>query len=142
MDQDLERKIRERAHRLWESDGRPEGREHDHWHEAERQIMNEAGMGEPGGEQPDLPQGDRPEPQPEIPADPLRNPELINPGEDLMRPATTGPEEMPGNQQPQPEIPSPPPVPEVPPPTPTPPGGPAGRRSSRSTGRKSAGVRA
>lgn len=30
--------IRERAHRLWEEDGHPEGREADHWARAEAEI--------------------------------------------------------------------------------------------------------
>jgi hypothetical protein len=31
-------RIRERAHQIWEEQGRPEGRELEHWHEAERQL--------------------------------------------------------------------------------------------------------
>lgn len=34
--------IRERAHSLWERDGRPEGRAEDHWHAAERQLRSES----------------------------------------------------------------------------------------------------
>jgi hypothetical protein len=30
--------VRERAYRIWEEQGRPEGRETDHWFEAERQL--------------------------------------------------------------------------------------------------------
>jgi hypothetical protein len=30
--------VRERAYRIWEEQGRPEGRETDHWLEAERQL--------------------------------------------------------------------------------------------------------
>lgn len=33
--------IRQRAHSLWEQDGRPNGRAEDHWHTAERQIQAE-----------------------------------------------------------------------------------------------------
>jgi hypothetical protein len=31
---DLERRIREKAYELWVEEGRPEGREHDHWERA------------------------------------------------------------------------------------------------------------
>ena len=30
----LEQRIRARAHQIWEQEGRPEGREHDHWEKA------------------------------------------------------------------------------------------------------------
>lgn len=69
MQHDLEGKIRERAHRLWEEEGRPEGRSEEHWREAERQVMAEEGLGEPAvGAQPDLSERNRPEPQPEVPS--------------------------------------------------------------------------
>jgi hypothetical protein len=35
---DREQRIRERAFALWQAAGRPEGREHEHWQEAERAI--------------------------------------------------------------------------------------------------------
>jgi hypothetical protein len=35
---DREDRIRERAHQIWEEQGRPEGRDLEHWHEAERQL--------------------------------------------------------------------------------------------------------
>jgi hypothetical protein len=72
--QALEARIRERAHRLWEEEGKPEGRNREHWAEAERQVMIEQGMGEPVDPTPELPPGRRPEPQPEPPADPLPRP--------------------------------------------------------------------
>lgn len=35
MDRNLEERIvRERAHALWEAEGRPEGRQDEHWHRA------------------------------------------------------------------------------------------------------------
>jgi hypothetical protein len=72
--QALEARVRERAYRLWEQEGRPEGQERAHWHEAERQVMLEAGLGEPSpaGDRPEPPRDERPEPQPALPADPLR----------------------------------------------------------------------
>jgi hypothetical protein len=71
---ELETRIRERAHRLWEEEGQPEGRDREHWAEAERQVMLEQGMGEPVDPAPELPPGQRPEPQPEPPVDQLRRP--------------------------------------------------------------------
>ena len=92
----MERKIRERAHQLWLANGQPEGRDLEHWVEAERQIMEEQGQGEPIAAQPDPPApSDRPEPQPEPPADPLRNPMEIASTKDPEYPATPGPQERP-----------------------------------------------
>ena len=38
---DEEQAIRERAHKLWEEAGKPDGKENDFWHEAERQLRGE-----------------------------------------------------------------------------------------------------
>ncbi|SIQ83384.1 Protein of unknown function [Paracoccus thiocyanatus] len=35
-------KIRERAHQIWESEGRPSGREVEHWQQAERELRDGA----------------------------------------------------------------------------------------------------
>lgn len=35
---DLQARIQQRAYELWELDGRPEGRDHAHWHQAEREL--------------------------------------------------------------------------------------------------------
>ena len=43
-----EQQIRERAHRLWEEAGCPQGRDDEFWHEAERAIEEE----EPAGRRP------------------------------------------------------------------------------------------
>jgi hypothetical protein len=91
MSGDREQKIRERAHVLWETEGRPEGREHDHWREAERQVVAE----EAGEGQPQAPDEAAVGSQGGPPADPLRNPEPIPPAEDVAYPAITGPEEVP-----------------------------------------------
>lgn len=56
MNEDLERRIRERAHRLWEQEGRPEGRDAQHWAQAREMVEREAGpadghdssVGDPG----------------------------------------------------------------------------------------------
>jgi hypothetical protein len=71
MSGDREQKIRERAHVLWEAEGRPEGREHDHWREAERQVVAE----EAGEGQPQAPDEAAVGSQGGPPADSLRNPE-------------------------------------------------------------------
>lgn len=41
MDQDVERRIRDRAHKIWEEEGRPEGRDVDHWLRAAQEIAAE-----------------------------------------------------------------------------------------------------
>ncbi len=38
-----EKRIRERAHQIWEHEGRPEGRHEEHWSQARRQIETEDG---------------------------------------------------------------------------------------------------
>jgi DUF2934 family protein len=40
MDED-KHSIRERAYKLWEEAGKPEGKENHFWHEAERQLQQE-----------------------------------------------------------------------------------------------------
>ena len=35
---DLQQRIQQRAYQLWESEGRPEGREQAHWQQAQREI--------------------------------------------------------------------------------------------------------
>jgi hypothetical protein len=90
MPNDRERKIRDRAHRLWEDEGRPEGRQLAHWGEAERQVLAE----EAAGWRPEAPDDVSTETHGSPPADPLRNPELVPPSEDLEYPAVTGPEQV------------------------------------------------
>lgn len=38
--EDLQQRIERRAYELWESEGRPEGREHAHWQQAQREIAS------------------------------------------------------------------------------------------------------
>ena len=38
-----EDRIRARAHQLWEAEGRPHGRDREHWEQAAREIENETG---------------------------------------------------------------------------------------------------
>jgi hypothetical protein len=41
MDEDRERRIRERAHDIWEREGRPHGRHEEHWRQASQEIGDE-----------------------------------------------------------------------------------------------------
>lgn len=45
MDQQIEERIRARAHVIWEADGRPEGRDLDHWRQAVEDIAAEGTAG-------------------------------------------------------------------------------------------------
>lgn len=42
MTGDIERRIRERAYEIWESEGRPEGRSEDHWKQARAEFGDAA----------------------------------------------------------------------------------------------------
>lgn len=58
-DQDRQERIRQRAHEIWESEGRPEGREADHWSRAEQELRNRMGddrLSGDGTDQPELSQ--------------------------------------------------------------------------------------
>jgi hypothetical protein len=59
MDPEHEQAIRERAHALWEADGRPEGRELDYWLKAEEElaVLSVAGEEDPLTAIDDLPPG-------------------------------------------------------------------------------------
>lgn len=41
MDRDREQKIRDRAHAIWEREGRPHGRHNDHWRLASDEIEHD-----------------------------------------------------------------------------------------------------
>ena len=43
MASDSEEKIRARAHQLWEAEGRPHGRDREHWEQAAGELANETG---------------------------------------------------------------------------------------------------
>jgi hypothetical protein len=36
-----EKKVKERAHQIWEAEGRPHGRDREHWEQAAREIAEE-----------------------------------------------------------------------------------------------------
>ena len=38
MDEELQKRIRDRAHQLWEQEGRPEGRADEHWERARAEL--------------------------------------------------------------------------------------------------------
>ena len=48
MSDNREQRIRERAHSLWEADGKPDGREQDYWFRAEKLIDEERDPNAPG----------------------------------------------------------------------------------------------
>ncbi|WP_175885159.1 DUF2934 domain-containing protein [Burkholderia sp. BCC0044] len=48
MNEDRETQIRERAYRLWQADGAPDGRADEYWQRAEQQLDAE-GIGADGG---------------------------------------------------------------------------------------------
>jgi hypothetical protein len=54
---DREEQIRNRAHQIWEREGRPDGRESEHWARAMREIDDEAGSGQQTAEDADLAAG-------------------------------------------------------------------------------------
>lgn len=41
MADEREDRVRERAYRLWEQEGRPHGRHADHWHQASQEVGDE-----------------------------------------------------------------------------------------------------
>jgi len=45
--------IKRRAHELWEQAGRPEGRELEFWHRAERELQGASERGDPAKGTPD-----------------------------------------------------------------------------------------
>lgn len=49
MDQDHQERIRQRAHEIWESEGRPEGRDSDHWSQAEQELRDQSDSGGESG---------------------------------------------------------------------------------------------
>ena len=57
-DQDHHERIRQRAHEIWEREGRPEGMDADHWSRAEQELRNRMGddRQDTGDDQPELSQ--------------------------------------------------------------------------------------
>ncbi|WP_269507987.1 DUF2934 domain-containing protein [Burkholderia sp. IMCC1007] len=82
MNQDRETQIRERAYRLWQADGSPEGRADEYWQRAEQQIDAEgAGI---NGDAEAEPAADRPIEQSSkrrIPGESLEDTDALPPDE-------------------------------------------------------------
>jgi len=45
MDDKRDAEIRHRAHQIWENEGKPEGKEADHWDRAAREVQDKNGAG-------------------------------------------------------------------------------------------------
>jgi hypothetical protein len=43
----MEQRIRDRAHKIWEEEGRPEGRAETHWERARPLVASESGLPKP-----------------------------------------------------------------------------------------------
>lgn len=50
---DTEKRIRERAHEIWEAEGRPHGRHEEHWRLAREQVAGEKELEKMGGPLPE-----------------------------------------------------------------------------------------
>lgn len=50
-------RIRQRAHTIWEAEGRPEGRDRDHWYRATREVEEEERLPAPEDLNPGSPEG-------------------------------------------------------------------------------------
>ena len=44
MEKPTEDQIRQRAHEIWERNHRPDGMDHEFWHQAEKELLNESGQ--------------------------------------------------------------------------------------------------
>jgi hypothetical protein len=49
MEKPTEAQIRQRAHEIWERNHRPHGRDHEFWHQAENELLNEGGQADNKG---------------------------------------------------------------------------------------------
>jgi hypothetical protein len=49
MEKPTEAQIRERAHEIWEHNHRPDGRDDEFWHQAEKELLNESDQGDNKG---------------------------------------------------------------------------------------------
>ena len=56
-ERDMEERIRERAFHIWTQEGRPEGRDKDHWELAKAQIAAEERQAADQGEREPMPAG-------------------------------------------------------------------------------------
>ena len=58
MEQEMKQRTRERAYQIWIEEGQPDGRDKEHWAQAEQELSGTAERGPPL--QPDQPKGDVP----------------------------------------------------------------------------------
>lgn len=91
MTEEREQRIRDLAYRMWEEDGRPEGRAAEYWQRAEAEV----GRRQPADATPAPDDAQSASPSGSPAADPVRNPEPIPAAQDPTYPAVTGPEEVP-----------------------------------------------
>lgn len=54
MESDREARIRERAQAIWEEEGRPEGRDREHWERAAAELHASETSAEVGADMPDI----------------------------------------------------------------------------------------
>jgi hypothetical protein len=84
MTQEHEEKIRRRAYEIWEREGRPNGRDRDHWHEAKHELENEESASRTNLEvlkasrEPSGPLASGAEEQPQARSDEAPPPELVD----------------------------------------------------------------
>ncbi|MDF3084040.1 DUF2934 domain-containing protein [Burkholderia sola] len=77
MNEDRETQIRERAYRLWQADGAPDGRADEYWQRAEQQLDAEGGSAD--GQPADLPADQSAKRR--IPGEPLQDVDAVPTGE-------------------------------------------------------------
>lgn len=75
MQSSRDERIRERAYHIWVAEGRIEGRQDEHWQQAEREIANEERQARPKGTAP-APSGAADPPRP-APARRARRPRAV-----------------------------------------------------------------
>jgi hypothetical protein len=49
MEKPTEDQIRQRPHEIWVCNHRPDGRDDEFWHQAEKELLNESGQGDNKG---------------------------------------------------------------------------------------------
>jgi Protein of unknown function (DUF2934) len=49
VEKPTEDQTRQRAHEIWERNHRPDGRDDEFWHQAEKELLNEDGQGDSNG---------------------------------------------------------------------------------------------
>lgn len=73
MDSETERRIRERAYEIWVKEGRPHGRDAEHWEQAKAEILAEADAAQGQVGRPETPPPAQPPASPAASDAPLRS---------------------------------------------------------------------